>query len=189
VDDRIAVAEPVVLDDVRWDRIEVAVPNDADEDAALELTRVALLEACKQADGRLLATRIVLSGACAAHAAFSADLHGAREKLRAEAMAVAGLDAVWAETITLATRPMIDTAALRDREDATGRLVRALETIDPEQLGAALKTYADRMLGHAAWPRQELDKAHPAMQAAEGTVSAELIERARDLLLARIAEG
>jgi len=189
VDDRIAVAEPVVLDDVRWDRIEVAVPNDADEDAALELTRVALLEACKQADGRLLATRIVLSGACAAHAAFSADLHGAREKLRAEAIAAAGLDAVWAETITLATRPMIDTAALRDREDATGRLVRALEAIDPEQLGAALKIYADRMLGHATWPRQELDKAHPVMQAAEGVVSPELIERARDLLLARIAEG
>jgi hypothetical protein len=45
------------------------------------------------------------------------------------------------------------------------------------------------MLGHASWPRQELDKAHPVMQAAEGLVSAELIERARDLLLARIAEG
>jgi predicted phosphodiesterase len=189
VDDRISAAEPLVLDDVRWARVEVSVPNDADEDVALELTRVALLDACRQAGGRLLASRIVLSGPCAAHAAFSADLRAARERLRAEAMTAAGPDAIWAETITLATRPMIDTSALRDREDATGRLVRALETIDPEQLGTALKIYADRMLGHASWPRQELDKAHPVMQAAEGLVSAELIERARDLLLARIAEG
>ena len=117
VDDRISAAEPLVLDDVRWARVEVTVPNDADEDAALELTRAALLEACKQAEGRLLATRIVLSGACAAHAAFSADLHGARERLRAEAMTAAGADAIWAETITLATRPMIDT-----RRCATARM-------------------------------------------------------------------
>jgi len=50
-------------------------------------------------------------------------------------------------------------------------------------------TYAEKLLGHASWPRQELDETHPAMQAATGVVTAELVERARDLLLARIAEG
>nr|WP_294564534.1 DNA repair exonuclease [uncultured Rhodopila sp.] len=188
IDDRVAKAEPIVLDDVRWARIEVAVPADADEDAALALTRTRLLAAYEQAGGRLLATRIVLSGACAAHAAFSASLHGAKEKLRAEAMTIDGPDAIWTEKITLATRPVIDTASLRNREDAIGRLACALETIDPEQLGGALKSYAEKLLGHASWPRLE-QADHALIKAAEGEISPELIERARDLLLARIAEG
>jgi DNA repair protein SbcD/Mre11 len=189
VDDRIIRVEPIVLDDVRWARIEVTVLGEADEDAALELTRVALQAAYEQAGGRLLATRIILIGACGAHASFSANVHSAREKLRTVAMTIAGPDAIWAETITLATRPMTDTAALRNREDATGRLVCALEAIDPVQLGGALKPYAEKLLGHATWPRLELDALHPAMQAAAGEISADLIERARDLLLARLAEG
>ena len=188
-DDRITKVEPIVLDDVRWATIEVEFPAEADEDAALTLTRSALLTAHEQVGGRLLTTRIVLFGACAAHAGFSTDVHGAREKLRTEAMTIAGPDAIWTETITLATRPMIDPAALRDREDATGRLVCALEIIDRVQISGALKTYAEKLLGHASWPRQELDETHPAMQAATGVVTAELVERARDLLLARIAEG
>jgi exonuclease SbcD len=187
-DDRVAKAEPIILDDVRWARIEVAVPADADEDAALALTRTRLLAAYEQAGGRLLATRIVLSGACAAHAAFSANLHGAKEKLRAEAMTIDGPEAIWTERITLATRPVIDTASLRNREDAIGRLACALETIDSAQLGGLLKTYAEKLLGHASWPRLELD-AHAAVKAADGEISADMIDRARDLLLARIAEG
>jgi exonuclease SbcD len=188
IDDRVAKVEPIVLDDVRWGRIEVVIPVEADEDAALALTRTRLLAAYEKAGGRLLATRIVLSGACAAHAAFSASVHGARERLRAEAMTIDGPDAIWTETITIATRPVIDTASLRNREDATGRLACALETIDPAQLGGVLKTYADKLLGHASWPRLELDT-HALVKAADGEISPELIERARDLLLARIAEG
>jgi hypothetical protein len=189
VDDRVAGAAPVVLDDVRWAAVRVELPAAADEDAALALTRAALLAAYEQAGGRLLATRIFVSGACAAHAGFSADVHGAREKLRAEAMTVAGPDAIWTEAIRVATRPVIDTASLRNREDATGRLVCALETIDPARLGDVVKIYAEKLLGQTAWPRQELEAAHPAMLAARGEIAPELLQRARDLLLARIAEG
>jgi hypothetical protein len=188
-DSRVVRAEPIVLDEVRWATVKVDMPPDADEDAALTLARSRLQEAHARVGGRLLATRIVLTGACAAHTSFSADPHGAREKLRTEAMTIAGPDAIWTETITLATRPVADISALRSREDATGRLVCALETIDPDQLGAVVKTYAEKLLGQAAWPRLELDKDHPAMLAAAGEISPELIQRARDLLLARIAEG
>ncbi len=188
-DNRVVRAEPIVLDDVRWATVRVDLAPDADEDAALTLTRSRLQEAHEQAGGRLLATRIVLAGACAAHAGFSADPHGAREKLRTEAMTIAGPDAIWTETITLATRPAADIAALRNREDATGRLVCALETIDAVQLGAVVQTYAEKLLGQANWPRQELDAQHPMMLAAAGQVSPDLIQRACDLLLARIAEG
>jgi DNA repair exonuclease SbcCD nuclease subunit len=185
---RVAKVEPIILDDVRWARIEVAVPADADEDVALALTRTRMLAAYEQTGGRLLATRIVLTGACAAHAAFSSNVHAAREKLRAEAMTIDGPDAIWTETITIATRPVTDTASLRNREDAIGRLACALETIDPEQLGGVLKVYADKLLGHASWPRLELP-GHALIHAADGEISPDLIERARDLLLARIAEG
>jgi predicted phosphodiesterase len=186
---RVVRAEPIVLDEVRWATVRVDIPPDGDEDAALTLTRSRLQEAHRQAGGRLLATRIVLAGACAAHASFSADPHGAREKLRTEAMTIAGPDAIWTETITLATRPMADIAALRNREDATGRLVCALENIGPAQLDGMVTSYAGKLLGQANWPRQELDTQHPAMQAASGEILPELIQRARDLLLARIAEG
>ena len=131
----------------------------------------------------------MLSGACAAHAALSADIHAAREKLRAEAMTIDGPDAIWTETITLATRPMIDTASLRNREDAIGRLVCALETIEPAQLGVVLKTYADKLLGHASWPRLETRQPRGCSGRRTERCPPELIERARDLLLARIAGG
>jgi predicted phosphodiesterase len=188
-DNRVKSAQPIVLDEVRWATVTVDLPPDADEDAALTLARTRLQQAHDKAGGRLLATRLVLAGACAAHASFSADPHAAREKLRTEAMTIAGPDAVWTETITLATKPVTDFATLRNREDATGRLVCALETIDAAQLGAVVKSYAEKLLGQAPWPRMEFDKDHPAIQAAAGEISPELIRRARDLLLARIAEG
>jgi predicted phosphodiesterase len=188
-DNRVTRAEPIVLDEVRWATVRVELPADADEDTALTMCRARLQHAHDLAGGRLLATRIVLTGACAAHASFSADPHGAREKLRSEAMTIAGPDALWTETITLATKPAADMANLRNREDATGRLVCALETIDAARVAAVVKTYAEKLLGQASWPRQEFDRNHPAMLAAAGEIPAELIERARDLLLARIAEG
>jgi hypothetical protein len=189
IDDRVAKVEPIVLDEVRWATVRVDVPADADEDAALSLVRAQLLAARDAAGGRLLATRIILAGACAAHAAFSLDVHGAREKLRTEAMAIAGPDAIWTEKITIATRPVIGPAGLRNRDDATGRLVCALETMGPAQLADVLSSYAGKLLGQASWPRQELDGMHPAMLAARGEIPPDLVERARNLLLARIAEG
>jgi predicted phosphodiesterase len=189
IDDRVAKVEPIVLDEVRWTTVRVDVPADADEDAALALTRAHLLAAREAAGGRLLVARIALSGACEAHAAFSLDVHGAREKLRTEAMAIAGPDEIWTEKITLATRPVPVPAGFRNLEDATGRLVRALEMIGPADLADALSSYAGKLLGQASWPRQELDAAHPAMQVARSEVPADLVERARDLLLARIAKG
>ncbi len=55
---------------VRWARIHVELTENADEDAALTQIRSALAEALEQAEGRLLAARIELSGACIAHDRF-----------------------------------------------------------------------------------------------------------------------
>ena len=80
----------------------------------------------QDADGRLLACRVELTG--------QTDIHGgllaSTEQLLAEARGAAlglGEELAWIERIVVATRPLLDAATLRAREDALGELQRMLE--------------------------------------------------------------
>ena len=67
-DGKIVDVSTKYFDVVRWARIDVVLAEEADEDSALAQVRAALAGELENAEGRLLAARIVLSGACAAHA-------------------------------------------------------------------------------------------------------------------------
>lgn len=188
-DDQIRGVEPLMFDTVRWRVVPIELPGDADEDTAMALTRSALLDALSGADGRLLAARIVLSGATEAHAAFSRDIGAVREKVRGEALGCAGPDALWIEGVEVNTRPSPDIAALRERADAFGLLVRAIEGTSPDELQAAIEEYCRTMLDRAGGLREALGEEHPVVAAAAGKVPEALIERARALLIARLAEA
>ena len=62
-------------------------------------------EALDAADGRLLAARIVLTGATPAYATLARDIGATREKLRAEAMALAGPEHLWIESVVVNLAP------------------------------------------------------------------------------------
>ena len=117
------------------------------------------------------------------------------QKLIAAGLEVAEEGAFWLEEVRVATRSMLDLGALRARDDAVGRLVHAIEDLaaDPSATagpGEAARAYAGAMLDRGAGRlRQALGEDHPAVLAAEGRLPPELLRRARDLLLARLAQG
>ncbi len=172
----------VPFDTVRWARVDVALTEDTSEDAALTLVRTALAAAYEQADGRLLAVRIVLSGVCAAHEAFSRDLGAAREKIRAEALSIAGPGMIWTERVDfLTTRPKSRDVA---GQDAIGALIRALQQTDASAIAADVRRYANEMLSKAPPLRQAIGLEHVA----EAEDLTNLTQRARDLLLGMLEE-
>ncbi len=178
----------VAFDVVRWERLVVDVAAASEVGDAMALVRAAVGEAMERADGRLLALRVVLTGASAVHGALAGDAAETRERVRAELLAVAGEEA-WLEGVQVETAPRLERAAMRARTDAFGALVRSIEAADGAALAGGLRAYAADMLGKAAGLGEALGEAHPAVRLAAGEVPEDLLRRARDLLLARLAEG
>jgi DNA repair exonuclease SbcCD nuclease subunit len=176
------------LDVVRWERIAVDVTGAADEDAVLTKARAAFGAALDNADGRLLAARVLLQGACAAHADLSRSLADTREKLKGEALACGGAERIWLESVRVETRPAHDLAALRARTDQVGALIRAIDSAEAADVAAPITAWMTALLERSGGLRAALGPAHPAVQVAEGHLPAELLERAKALLLARLAE-
>lgn len=133
-----AVSEVAMIasDVVRWSLVPVAVDSAASVAEVLERVRAGLeASVADEADGRLLACRVLLRGRAPAHA----QLVGAEEYLLAEARAIAlglGADLAWVERVKVATQPLAGAGALAARGDALGELQRLLEEAgdDPELL-------------------------------------------------------
>ncbi len=186
-DGRVAMRH-VAFDVVRWERLAVDLSGAADLGDAMALVRAAAGEAAERADGRLLALRVVLTGSSAAHAALAGASGELRELVRGELLAAAGEEA-WLEGVQVATAPRQDRSAMRARTDAFGALVRSIEAVDAGALAGPLQAYAEKMLGRAGGVGEALGEAHPAVRVAAGEVPEGLMQRARELLLARLAEG
>jgi exonuclease SbcD len=176
------------FDTVRWARIPIVLTQDADEDSALTQVRAALAASLEQAEGRLLAARVTLSGACIAHDSFVHDLGAAREKIRAEALALAGSGIIWTEAVDIATTPLIEVATAKTRTDAIGQLLRALEMVDDSDIMDDVLTYARSMLDKANPLRTAVGEHHAATKAANGEIAADLRQRAQALLLGSLDE-
>jgi DNA repair protein SbcD/Mre11 len=174
---------PVVFDTVRWSRILVVLTEAADEDVALAQIRSAFATHFEQSEGRLLAARVTLSGACIAHDSFVRDLGAAREKIKAEALAVAGPGMIWTETIEIATSPLPQVTDRKERTDAIGQLIRALEEVGCDDVRADVQAYAVAMLDKANPLRSVMGDDHAATKAASGEIPDDLRRRAQALLL------
>jgi DNA repair protein SbcD/Mre11 len=113
-------------DVVRWSLVPVALDAAASLPEVLERIRAGLEEGVAgQAEGRLLACRLVLQGRAPMHG----QLVGAEEYLLAEARAIAlglGADQAWVERVKVVTEPEMDARTLAARTDALGELHRML---------------------------------------------------------------
>jgi DNA repair protein SbcD/Mre11 len=116
----------IASDVVRWSLVPVAVDAAASLPEVLERIRAGLEEGvAAQAEGRLLACRLVLEGRAPMHG----QLVGAEEYLLAEARAIAlglGADQAWVERVKVVTEPEMDARTLAARTDALGELHRML---------------------------------------------------------------
>ena len=123
----VASAEWRDLDVVRWQAVEVPLAGVENEAGAIKGIREALAGAVAAAEGRLLATRIHLTGATALHGS----LHRDAQHWRAQVQALAqdfGEDLVWVERLRVGTRPVYDLAELAARDALTKTVLETLET-------------------------------------------------------------
>ncbi|WP_462330034.1 metallophosphoesterase family protein [Thiohalocapsa halophila] len=137
VDDALEVvsADHRSLDVVRWARLVVDLTGVQDQDAALARIGDALASALEEADGRLLAARLVLAGNTPLHGALARSLPHWRAQCQARAQIVGG-ERIWIEELEPTTAPVYDLDALAARDDLTRILLEGLDA----SLGGAPET-------------------------------------------------
>lgn len=118
---------PVPADVVRWALLPVVIDGCTQMTETVDRVRAAIEDAAaREGDGRLLACRIELTGQTEIHDSLLASTEHLLAEARAAALGL-GAEAAWIERIVIATRPVLDPATLRTREDALGELQRMLE--------------------------------------------------------------
>ena len=187
------------LDTVRWVQCRVDVSDAMSGDDAVQLARKSLSEAAAQADGRLLAARIVLIGATRAHAALLRAPEHWTAELRAMSLDL-GQGDVWLERVKLETIGREASLAAFDlavREDALGQLVAQIESLsdDPSVLAPLAARFADlkKKLPAQLTEGEELaegvPRERPLLRIDEADYIASILPEVKELLLARLGEG
>jgi exonuclease SbcD len=141
-DGRIVQVEHHDLDVVRWASCVVNAGDCATPDEVAIAAADALRLHVDAAESRLVAARVTVNGVTDAHAAVARDPDSVIAAIRARALDVHG-DRVWLEKVHLRTRPKVDVAALRERDDATGEVLRAVGAVDDDVLAALATEFAD----------------------------------------------
>ena len=121
-DGEIADFTTMRCDVVRWSRLSVPVDDCSRPAEVSDRVRQSIERAvAAEADGRLLACRVELTGTSKIHG----ELLASAENLLAEAQAAAlgiGDDAAWIERLVVSTQPQHDSPVSADRRDALGEL-------------------------------------------------------------------
>lgn len=170
---QVRAAEHRAVDVVRWARCEVSLEGATTFDEALEAAADRLRSLLLEADGRLLACRVVLQGASPAHAALVAHPERLVAELRGLSVSLGNL---YVERVEVRTRPALDLATLRQREDAVGELFRGLGEL-AQEAEALEELRAEVLAGLDGIPQELL---RPESNAAE------LLAAAERLLLGRL---
>jgi DNA repair exonuclease SbcCD nuclease subunit len=182
IDDRERVrCEFKPLDVFRWERCRVDASQAETPAEVVDRTSVALRKVIDECDGRPLATRIELVGACRAHEALVADSRRWDYEIRGAAAQIGG-DNLWIEKVLRDTRPAA-TGEL-EMDGPVGELLELLRDYrsDPasmEELQAVLSPLAEKLPG-------ELSLGPEPFQLASPERVARLLDDVEQLLLHRL---
>ncbi len=116
----------VPCDVVRWAVLTVSLANAENVGDVIDRVHDAVEAAASEADGRLLACRIVLEDRTAVHD----QLVASEDRMLAEARACAlglGDEVAWVEKVVIRTEPEVDAQTLSERNDAIDELQRLLQ--------------------------------------------------------------
>ena len=142
---RITAAEAVALDVVRWHALTLDVSGVHDIDALAGAFHDACRTALAGGADRLHALRVTLVGASPLHAVEAREPGALAAAVQAAAHDIDAAD-VWIESVQVRLRSPIDRAALAERADALGDVVRLVDELLADD--AALQ----------AWGRERLDR-------------------------------
>lgn len=116
------------LDVMRWSVCELDVSAAETVDDIYEQVREGLRSALDAAEGRPVAVRLVLQGACSAHLKLHADRERWIQEYRALATGLGGAG-IWLEKVSIKTKPAISADEVLERDDALSGLLRAIRDI------------------------------------------------------------
>jgi DNA repair exonuclease SbcCD nuclease subunit len=178
-DGRVCGLEHRPLDTVRWCPIVIQSAGESGLDGIMARVGEAFAAALQAAQDRPIAARVILSGATRLHGELLGRPDHVRESVIAEGRQH-GADAVWVESVRVDTEPEDDFDGLDKRPDVVGRLVKAFDELIAGSGDQLLGDYAGSLKRHLAGI--DLPPEHPLRGG-----GAELLQRARALVLARLA--
>ncbi len=171
------------LDVLRWSLCRVDVAGCATVDEAYERVRAGFENALATSDGRPLALRLVLEGACQAHA----ELHAHNEHWVQECRALGtnlGSERLWLEKVLFKTRREVSLQEALERDDALGGLLRAIRELEVDD--GPLKKLADDLSELKRKLPLELLNDEGGFDLIGPAMRSETLEDVKELLLARL---
>lgn len=121
---------------MRWHRAEVDLDREDDEAELFEKVRARLGAIAEESDGRLAAVRVVVRGACRAHAAVCRRAAQIQAQIRGDAIDRGG--DVWVEKIELLTSPEVAIDQLREARGLVADLLRHVDHVRNDEGDAEL---------------------------------------------------
>lgn len=185
-DGHLASVEHRALDVVRWELVEVDVSSAGDPIDVVDQVKAELERRAEAAGDRVLAARLVVSGATKANAALRRDVDKLVSELRGAAGSTLG-DRVFIEKVKLATRSTFDLARVREEASAVGHLARRLEDLRRDD--AAVAELASVLADLEKKLPPELREGEGALSLVDPTTVRALIDDVEATLLPRLLEG
>lgn len=140
----VVAVEHQALDVVRWQQVEVDLSTAESASDSVDSVADALGRAMSDAEGRLLAVRLVLVGTSPAHDELVSHPDRWQHEFRNVAVGL-GQPGVWLEKVVLETRRPQDLGSELERPDALGDLLRLVAELEraPMELGEIAASFAD----------------------------------------------
>ena len=138
----VAEVEHRDLDVMRWNLCELDVSASESVDDIYEQVREGLQSALDRAEGRPVAVRMALQGACSAHSILHVDRERWIQEYRALATGLGGAG-IWLEKISINTTPSVSVDEVLERDDALSGLLRAIRDVELD--ASALDDLADEI--------------------------------------------
>ena len=179
---------PLELDVVRWSVMDVDVTAAGNMGDVINLMRDALAQEAHEADGRLLAARILLQGQTPLHN----QLIASAQELTAEARSAAlglGEDVAWTERVTVWTSPVADSTESAAWADTFGDLQYMLgEARSDSELLMELQRDIGKLIRRLPHELRDTSEDEVFAAAAAGDFAG-LVERVTPYLNARLTVG
>ncbi len=179
----IATVEHHALDVMRWSVCEVDVSDAGGVDEVYAQVREELQRTQDSADGRPVAVRLVLHGACAAHMRLQADREHWVQEYRALATGLGGAG-IWLEKVAIRTKPPVCADTILARDDALSGLLRAIR--DMELSDAALAGLANEVSALGQKLPADIRSGADPYDPTDPDQLRDMLEDVKDLLVTRL---
>ncbi len=124
----------VALDGVRWSTLTLQIDGLVDLEQLFEQAHRQIGAQTRAAGGRTLALRVLVQGRGPLHGRISARPQSFEAEVRSLAIA-ASAGKAWIEKVVVESRSLVDAAALVERDDPLGLLVRELHALQSDEDG------------------------------------------------------